>query len=437
MIKAHILALSLLLCISASAHADTSGLFPLPDLPAGWSSQDLKPLEKIIGESRFVGLGESAHTGEDFSQAKFQIIRYLVESLGFRALAFETGTGWRFSTKTSKYVETCEGSSSEALRGLSDVWRGQSIAELLTWLCQFNKNHPNDPVKFFSFDLQGQDFEDLNAINVDLPKALPEDASQLYSGLSKCVGYGLTKDSYQQEITKIYRGEKTISATDHQDCIHGLDRLDRAIESQIKNSRHTGILRMLRISSVGVRASQNVLYTLNPGFRDEGMATLFDYFREIEAPNSKVVLWAHNIHLSQRGSSIKSTACIPPQTPVWANSKTMGEFLTKKHGKQYAPVALTAYDLSILNYGEPQPWPAIRIPPPQTPGSVESGFASVEANLHSQQAKNWLLDLKGSFLETSRIYTLEDIGCKDPMIPAEQYRAIISLEKVAPMRSPK
>src|SRR5690349_21451383 len=54
--------------------------FELPD-------DDLAPLDGIVGDADVVGIGESVHTTGGEVRMRARLIRYLVEVLGFRAIA--------------------------------------------------------------------------------------------------------------------------------------------------------------------------------------------------------------------------------------------------------------------------------------------------------------------------------------------------------------
>src|SRR5687767_7578600 len=56
-----------------------------PTLPVA----DLEPLRGIVGDARFVALGESTHTSEGYYQAKARVIRFMIEHMGFRVVTFE------------------------------------------------------------------------------------------------------------------------------------------------------------------------------------------------------------------------------------------------------------------------------------------------------------------------------------------------------------
>src|SRR5690242_9528570 len=64
---------------------------PLSDVGLSRDSADLEPLRNIIGDSRLVGFGEGMHNTHEFWAFRNRLFAYLVEELGFTAIALETG----------------------------------------------------------------------------------------------------------------------------------------------------------------------------------------------------------------------------------------------------------------------------------------------------------------------------------------------------------
>src|SRR5277367_2752560 len=52
---------------------------------------DLGFLRALAGDARVVAIGESAHYAHEFYQLRHRLARFLVEELGFTAIAFESG----------------------------------------------------------------------------------------------------------------------------------------------------------------------------------------------------------------------------------------------------------------------------------------------------------------------------------------------------------
>ena len=64
---------------------------PISSALPGPAPGDLEPLRAIVGSARIVGVGESAHGVAEFLGLRQRIAEYLVERMGFTAIAIESG----------------------------------------------------------------------------------------------------------------------------------------------------------------------------------------------------------------------------------------------------------------------------------------------------------------------------------------------------------
>ena len=92
-------ALLLLLLTDLSAQERTaefttwarSRAIPLKTVEPGRGFEDLAPLATIVGDARVVAFGESVHLVHELLTMRNRLFEYMVEELGFTALAAETG----------------------------------------------------------------------------------------------------------------------------------------------------------------------------------------------------------------------------------------------------------------------------------------------------------------------------------------------------------
>lgn len=302
----NLIACVLTILITTHAYAlSNNDLYPLPSFEKNWTANDLDPLNKIIGDAKYVGLGESVHATEGFSQAKFRLIKYLVEEKNFRAIAMETP--WVNSRIAANYIATCQGTAKDALAGIFPVWWSQSVVDLFSWLCEFNQNHPNDPVKFYGFDIQNSSLDIFPDLENRLSQLVPQQSKQLVKGISACFGFGLDKAAYDEAEMKILSGLNDISNENNNLCKQGLDTIDKTLQTLDSKNINT---QWAHIDSVGLRSMQGSLYYVNRNHdeslvsRDTGMAYELIALHNIFSPNSKTIIWAHNVHLALNHSEI-------------------------------------------------------------------------------------------------------------------------------------
>lgn len=89
---------------------------------------DLEPLRGILGDVRVLGMGEATHGTAEFFRLKHLLLRFLVEELGFTALAMEAGTS--AAEAVDDYVLHGTGDAAGALAGLGFwTWRTREMLE--------------------------------------------------------------------------------------------------------------------------------------------------------------------------------------------------------------------------------------------------------------------------------------------------------------------
>ncbi|MFI6827752.1 erythromycin esterase family protein [Kribbella sp. NPDC050241] len=139
---------------SAVGVATATGLAPAQasgDPITSWIARNAEPLgdldhlRRSIGGAQIVGLGEAVHATAELTHLKLRVVRYLVERLGFRAIAFEDD--WSLGTQLNEYVLTGRGDLNALVGQLSTESRTHEIAELFDYLRGYNATH-RDKVRF-------------------------------------------------------------------------------------------------------------------------------------------------------------------------------------------------------------------------------------------------------------------------------------------------
>lgn len=293
-----------------------------PDLP----TEDLEPLRRMIGKASVVALGETFHTSGGFYEMKHRLFRFLVQEMGFRVFAMESG--WTGADLTAEYVQTCAGTAENAISRHIVVWQSEELADLVRWMCQWNREHPNpaDKVHYFGFDIQ-QPGDDGPALVAFLQRiGIPEDHSWI-AGIRSCDG-----------VTVSYPfGE--IPQEAHDRCIQAL----KEAETHIQRNQRTLLrempaqdLEIAKLQLVGLRAWQLQVFTIFDDFevgfsyRDVGMAYAFRALRAMRFPKAKTVLWAANSHVAR--------------SPLPDTRRPIGSHLAAWLGRNYVTFALAAYD---------------------------------------------------------------------------------------------
>lgn len=133
------------------------------------STDDLYPLKEMVGDARIVAISENNHAAKEQMLFRNRAFRFLVEELGFDAIAIESGV--IESQLLDEYI-TGRNENPELLfeRGISNGFdQFQKNRELIHWLEQHNRSLPDSSSKlrFFGIDVSGSPYHSPAARNPD------------------------------------------------------------------------------------------------------------------------------------------------------------------------------------------------------------------------------------------------------------------------------
>lgn len=291
---------------------------------------DLRPLGRMVGDAKVVGLGEATHSSHEFFTMKHRVLRYLVEHKGFRAFALETS--WSTGLRLDRYVRTGEGDPRRIMREeFQDTyawWNTEEYLALVKWMRAYNIRHREDPVRFLGDDFAyaGPGLYDtvLRYAARHEPGLLPR-LTDLYRGLPPTTTAGrYMKDYLTRPLAErrdmASRAEAALSLLARQPVPPGAT--EDANAWAVQHAR--AIAQTARGYAFdfddkdGIRASMR--------YRDKLMADNVAWWQA--RTGRKVLLSAHNNHVSYRTSD--------PRYP-----RMQGAFLRERLGEDYVSVGTT------------------------------------------------------------------------------------------------
>ncbi|UTX50562.1 erythromycin esterase family protein [Chryseobacterium sp. MA9] len=115
-------------------------------------NSDLLILNKLIGNSKIVGLGESTHGSSEVYQMKYRISEYLIAQKNFNVFSLEANMPESFLM--NQYIQEKKGNPKDILKGMYFwLWQTEETLAFVEWLKKYNEN--NDSKVFFDgFDMQ-------------------------------------------------------------------------------------------------------------------------------------------------------------------------------------------------------------------------------------------------------------------------------------------
>jgi len=385
------------------------GLWRLSGTDPNLPQDDLEPLRQVIGGAQLVGLGESIHTSGGFYQLKDRTFRFLVERMGFRAFGMETS--WFRADRVERYVQTCQGTPRDAIRGIFGVWQSAEVQAMAQWMCEWNTAHPDDRVHFYGFDIQNQSFEDGAALLAFLHRLGIDDNDPRVAGIRACDGvetdYFFEGLPFPPELYQQCQGALADTAA-------FFDRDEKTIEGQTSKQD----LGWARVSLVGQQAWQEEIFFIESDpdrggkARDRGMAYAVQAIRDLRFPQARTALWAHNGHLAKKAGSSDYFGV------------EMGTLLADQLKSKYVAIGLSAHETYI-------DWIYLGLcglveDIPVGPGSLENVLHGLGpgAGVLAELKKNPPFLQAGSYL----------VGAVS-MVPSEQFDAILYLD-VSPKMHP-
>ena len=333
---------------------------PIRSITFDGDFSDLDFLPQELAGKRIVQLGESSHGTAEFSAVKVRVIKYLHERLGYNVIAFESSiAGCHIQDQDLDLHPPKPRVGVECAFG---VWNTDDLNELARYI--HSTRQSANPLRLAGFDIQQSSTLDSNDsllgwISPVLDRIRPEltnpareaiintdsDLRLLYicqkANQSSCPAFDNLAATHYQRLSEIsaqlhaLADATPLESPDREEILFvwfGIDSL-------------AGNLRLNRRS-----LDANWGYA---AVRDALMAENVTRLAELAYPNEKLIVWAHNAHISALPDSM--------------NNPPMGSYLRARWGNELASIGLFMLrGVTANNNRSPQP---IKSP---LPGSLEA-----------------------------------------------------------------
>jgi erythromycin esterase-like protein len=364
------------------------------------SAADYDPLLKLIGDARFVLLGEASHGTHDFYDQRAQITKRLILEKGFTAVAVEAD--WPDAYRVNRYVRGASNDSDgeEALSGFKRfptwMWRNADVLDFVGWLRERNDALTPGAAKagFYGLDLYSL-HASIEAVLTYLHKVDPDAARRAryrYSCFdhfgedTQAYGYaanfGLAESCQEEVLGQLIELQQRAAAYASRDGRAADDEFFFAEQNArlVKNAEE-----YYRSMFRGRVESWNR--------RDAHMAeTLEALAAHLESRGgvAKIVVWEHNSHLGDaRATEIGE-----------AGEFNVGQLVRERYAEESVLVGFTTHHGTVTaasNWDAPAERKRVR---PALPGSYEALF-------HEVAIPRFMLDLHGNPAESLREPRLE------------------------------
>jgi erythromycin esterase-like protein len=358
---------------------------PLTGAPA-----DYDPLMELIGDARFVLLGEASHGTHEFYRERAQITKRLIEERGFTAVAVEAD--WPDAYRVNRYVRGRGGdkSADEALSGFKRfpqwMWRNADVLDFTGWLRERNDRLPATATKvgFYGLDLYSL-HASMEAVLSYLDKIDPEAARRARSRYScfdhfgedtqtygYAAGFGLTESCEREVVGQLVELQRRAAEYASRDGHVAMEEFFFAEQNArlVRNAEeyYRSMFRG-RVSS----------WNLRDRHMAETLAALAAHLERHGGAAAKVVVWEHNSHLGD------ARATQMGEGGEW----NVGQLVRERHGQEAVLVGFTTYAGTVTASSD---WGGTAERKRVRPALEES----YEALFHDVGQPRFLLDLRDS-----------------------------------------
>jgi erythromycin esterase-like protein len=345
--------------------------------PVTGAAEDYDRLMEMIGDARFVLLGEASHGTHEFYRERAQITKRLIEEKGFTAVAVEAD--WPDAYRVNRYVRGVS-DDAEAVDALADfkrfpawMWRNADVLDFIGWLRSYNDALPAAATKagFYGLDLYSL-YTSIEEVLGYLHKVDAEAASRAryrYSCFehfgedTQAYGYaasfGLTQSCEREVINQLTELQRRAGEYASRDGRVAADEFFYAEQNArlVKNAEE-----YYRSMFRGRVSSWNL--------RDRHMAeTLHALVAHLEGQRqqAKIVVWEHNSHLGDARATEMGER----------GELNVGQLARERYGREAMLVGFSTYSGTVTaasNWGGAAERKGVR---PALEGSYEALFHEV------------------------------------------------------------
>ncbi|MBG6132178.1 erythromycin esterase [Aquimarina sp. EL_43] len=336
------------------------------DVKAETGLTDLSSIKSIFKDVQIVGLGETSHGTKEIFQMKHRMLEFLVKEMGFTIFAIEAShVGCK---PINDYVLKGKGIIRDALTAQGFwIWNTEEVLEMIEWMKNYNQSvSENKKVKFIGVDTQmvGLDlaYERISDFvkKTNTNGLLIIDVDALFKKLKN----NPNRNDMSLQRQKLY----TLLSYLILNKAKLVDQTSKQIYEQIISD----LRKIIQGVEVGDRKYRK---TFDINIRDEYMAQTVLEILQNEKPGAKMVLWAHNTHISK---NIK--------TKVSGKARPLGSILKEYIAEKYYAIGFSTNQGSFraMNYNAKEKKydkNAVFTLPPAKEGSLDWYFAQADKDI--------------------------------------------------------
>jgi erythromycin esterase-like protein len=352
--------------------------------PLSGGAHDYDDLLDLVGDARFVLLGEATHGTHEFYEERARITRRLIEEKGFHAVAVEAD--WPDAYRVNRYVrgQGDDANANDALAGFvrfpNWMWRNTDVASFVDWLRAHNQKSGGRQVGFYGLDLYSL-FTSMQEVLGYLDKVDPQ-AARIARERYACF------DHYHEDSQHYgYSASLNLSASCEEGVIEQLHQMHQRHHEYVNKDGGEDAFFYAQQNARLVKNAEEYYRTMFRGrvsswnLRDSHMAETLDALaRHLskDGEPAKIVVWEHNSHIGD------ARATEVGELGEW----NVGELARKAYDGETRLIGFSTYEGFVTAASEwdgPAEHKRVR---PGMPGSYEE-------LLHNAGIERFLLNLRG------------------------------------------
>jgi len=145
-------------------------------------AHDLDALRGVVGDATIVAFGETTRAATEIDQYRLRAFQFLVEELGFRALAINDDA--IVAERLDDLIRGSDDDPVEALGAAWPPWRTEETIAGLQWMRAYNREHAADPVRLFGTNPAGAQAYHYDAVTDYVRRTAPDRLDELKAHLA-------------------------------------------------------------------------------------------------------------------------------------------------------------------------------------------------------------------------------------------------------------
>lgn len=340
----------------------------IDDLDSPLAAPVVAALRSAVASARVIGLGESRHDTREQLLLKGQLVRRLVEDLGFRILILEAS--FHHVESLDRYVTAGEGDLREIMNRLPGwyLWDTEEMLEFVRWIRYFNEQHaPDQQIRVFGMDVSApasgicEVLDDLKTAGV----VTGLDAQSLGFDLQEGDLWPVTWEKY----SALTEEQRDLLASNHDELVALLAAEKSRIVAALSESAYEHMRWLAEVGRWGNRLFSSTDRATGGEIRDVGMAQTVLWILANQPRHRKAIVWAHNLHVARSSFLLPGIA--------ERKLEPMGVHLAEFLAEDYLAIGGT---FGQGRYGPDLP-PGERAFPAPGPETMDGALAAVGLNM--------------------------------------------------------